>query len=364
MNSETRPESHMSDSTRANRRAIRVVIGVFAAILVAFCAWSAYEYSCGQDPLAIFSGSAFQTVEPAEESASTAKSVPVSNTVTTDDVAAQIAKLSYGDKDLSIPAKDVKVVLSGKSIWVEYATDATAEDSVHDAAYRTAALAKWASEQKVSLKKVTWISEDMAGSVRIALEYPCDRASDNETPAQILEGSSSYRISGDAYHALGDKPGFDQEKGDAPGLPDGKAIAVIAEQTATGETLVATGESHTVLYTETVESTEKGGKKDSSITVSLTVDASVVGGGSSSARISVPAGSSVYDVLRASGVNYSARDTQYGIYVESIGGLAEKEHGGTSGWTYYVDGVMPMTSCANYKLAGGESIVWRYVTGE
>ena len=112
-------------------------------------------------------------------------------------------------------------------------------------------------------RQVTWISEDMAGSVRIALEYPCDRASDNETPAQILEGSSSYRISGDAYHALGDKPGFDQEKGDAPGLPDGKAITVIAEQTATGETLVATGESHTVLYTETVESTEKGGKKDS-----------------------------------------------------------------------------------------------------
>lgn len=364
MSNEPRPESNMSKSTRANRRALRVVIGVFAAVVIAFCGWSAYEYSCGQDPLAILSGSAFQTVEPAEESSSTANSKPVSNTVTTDDISAQIAKLSYGDKDLSIPAKDVKVVLSGKTIWVEYATDAAAEDAVDDAAYRTAALAKWASEQKVSLTNVTWISEDMVGSVRIALDYPCDRASENETPSQILKGSSSYRISGDAYHALGSKPGFDQEKGDAPELPDGKAITVIAEQTSTGETLVSSGESHTVLYTETTESTEKGSQKDSSITVSLTVDASVVGGGSSSARISVPAGSSVYDVLRASGVNYSARDTQYGIYVESIGGLAEKEHGGTSGWTYYVDGVMPMTSCANYKLAGGEKIVWRYVTGD
>ena len=94
------------------------------------------------------------------------------------------------------------------------------------------------------------------------------------------------------------------------------------------------------------------------------MDGSAVGAGSSSASVSIPAGATVYDALCATGVSINAGNTQFGLYVSSIGGLAEKEHGGKSGWTYYVNGVMPMTSCANYKLAGGEKIVWRYVTGE
>ena len=52
-----------------------------------------------------------------------------------------------------------------------------------------------------------------------------------------------------------------------------------------------------------------------------------------------------------------------GSYVAAIGGLAEKEHGGTSGWMYSVNGSTPMTACTNYVLSNGDVVVWYYVTG-
>ena len=149
-------------------------------------------------------------------------------------------------------------------------------------------------------------------------------------------------------------------------MPDGAEVTVIAQATSQGEVLVETTTAHSVLVaqSQTRSGSSSSAQSDANITVSVTVDGSAVGAGSSSASVSIPAGATVYDALRATGVSINAGNTQFGLYVSSIGGLAEKEHGGTSGWTYYVDGVMPMTSCANYKLAGGESIVWRYVTGE
>ena len=59
------------------------------------------------------------------------------------------------------------------------------------------------------------------------------------------------------------------------------------------------------------------------------------------------------------GVN--ARQTSYGVYVSSIGGLAEKEHGSGSGWTYAVNGIEPDRSAASYTLSEGDVIVWSYV---
>ena len=211
----------------------------------------------------------------------------------------------------------------------------------------------------------------MAGSVRIVVSYPVGRTSKNEDTAQILAGCDGYRISGDAYAALGKDHGFKQEAGDAPVLPDDAEVTVIEQATSQGEVLVKTTESHSVLVAQSQAASGSGSgssssssaQADASITVSVTVDGSAVGAGSSSASVSIPAGATVYDALCATGVSINASNTQFGLYVSSIGGLAEK-HDGKSGWTYYVNGVMPMTSCANYKLAGGEKIVWRYVTGE
>jgi hypothetical protein len=363
----------MANSSRRNSgaaQAVRVVVAVLAALVIAFCGWSAYQYANGSDPLAFLGGNTLQTVE--EGSSSSPSLELTSSSVTDDDVKGQIARLKYGSDDVSLSTGDVNVVLGKDGIWIENASDSAADDAITSTARRAAALASWAHEANVKVSHVTWIAEDMAGSVRIVVSYPVGRESKNEDTAQILAGCDGYRISGDAYAALGKDHGFKQEAGDAPVLPDDAEVTVIEQATSQGEVLVKTTESHSVLVAQSQAGSGSGSSSgssspaqaDASITVSVTVDGSAVGAGSSSASVSIPAGATVYDALCATGVSINASNTQFGLYVSSIGGLAEKEHGGKSGWTYYVNGVMPMTSCANYKLAGGEKIVWRYVTGE
>lgn len=358
----------MANSARRNSgaaQAVRVVVAVLAALVIAFCGWSAYQYANGTDPLAFLGGNTLQTVE--EGSSSSPSLELASSSVTDDDVKGQIARLKYGSDDVSLSTGDVNVVLGKDGIWIENASDSTAGDAITSTARRAAALASWAREANLKVSHVTWIAEDMAGSVRIVVSYPVERASKNEDTAQILAGCDGYRISGDAYAALGKDRGFKQEAGDAPVLPDDAEVTVIGQATSQGEVLVKTTESHSVLVAQSQAASGSGSSSsaqaDASITVSVTVDGSAVGAGSSSASVSIPAGATVYDALCATGVSINASNTQFGLYVSSIGGLAEK-HDGKSGWTYYVNGVMPMTSCANYKLAGGEKIVWRYVTGE
>ena len=72
--------------------------------------------------------------------------------------------------------------------------------------------------------------------------------------------------------------------------------------------------------------------------------------------VSVPEGSSVFDVLKALGLTVGGD----GTYVRSINGLSEKACGARSGWIYKVDGDVPKKSCGDYVLAGGEEIVWLY----
>ena len=100
------------------------------------------------------------------------------------------------------------------------------------------------------------------------------------------------------------------------------------------------------------------------VTVSVSVSSSAVGNPvSASGSYSFNAGATPYDALCALGLSVNARITSYGTYVAAIGGLAEKEHGGTSGWMYSVNGSTPMTACTNYVLSNGDVVVWYYVTG-
>lgn len=95
--------------------------------------------------------------------------------------------------------------------------------------------------------------------------------------------------------------------------------------------------------------------------VTVTVDGSAAGGRSGSVRVSVPEGASVYDALVATGANISATNTAYGTYVAAINGLAEREHGGSSGWVYAVNGTEPNIACSAYVLSAGDTVVWTYV---
>lgn len=49
-------------------------------------------------------------------------------------------------------------------------------------------------------------------------------------------------------------------------------------------------------------------------------------------------------------------------YITSIGGLAEKQHGGMSGWIYTLNGESIMTPCGKCVLSPGDSVEFKYIT--
>ena len=109
---------------------------------------------------------------------------------------------------------------------------------------------------------------------------------------------------------------------------------------------------------------QEGSQQSGYVTVTVSVTSSAVGNPvSSGGTFTFNEGATVYDALCALGLSVNAHGSSYGTYVATIGGLAEKEHGGTSGWMYSVNGVTPMTACSNYVLSNGDSVVWYYVTG-
>ena len=107
-----------------------------------------------------------------------------------------------------------------------------------------------------------------------------------------------------------------------------------------------------------------GSQQHGYVTVTVSVTSSAVGNPvSSGGTFTFNEGATVYDALCALGLSVNAHGSPYGTYVAAIGGLAEKEHGSTSGWMYSVNGVPPKMACSSYVLSNGDSVVWYYVTG-
>lgn len=115
----------------------------------------------------------------------------------------------------------------------------------------------------------------------------------------------------------------------------------------------------------TASSGGQGGTQEPSyVTVTVAVTSSAVGNPvSAGGTYTFNEGATVYDALFALGLSVNAHGSSYGTYVAAIGGLAEKQYGGTSGWMYSVNGSTPMTACSNYVLSNGDNVVWYYVTG-
>lgn len=115
----------------------------------------------------------------------------------------------------------------------------------------------------------------------------------------------------------------------------------------------------------TASSGGQGGTQEPSyVTVTVAVTSSAVGNPvSAGGTYTFNEGATVYDALCALGLSVNAHGSSYGTYVAAIGGLAEKQYGGTSGWMYSVNGSTPMTACSNYVLSNGDNVVWYYVAG-
>lgn len=100
----------------------------------------------------------------------------------------------------------------------------------------------------------------------------------------------------------------------------------------------------------------------STVTVSVSVSSSAADGRvSGSAHPTFKKGATAYDALCATGLSVSTKSSQYGLYVSAIGGLAEFEYGGKSGWMYSVNGSAPNVSCGKYVLKDGDTASWYYV---
>ena len=408
-------------SRSAAARVWRPVVGVLAAVVIAFCGWSAWQYAQGNDPLAFLGGSALQTVaetgsDATQQITTTSNTAAATTTtVTADDVCAAAATLAFDGTDVSVASDQVVAVISDGGIWVEQATTDDAASMVESCARRAAALAAWANKQGVGFKHVTWICEDANGAVRMAVRFACDAAPTSGDASALLADATGYAISGNAYAELGSSVVFAQAGGEVPVLPDAAEVPVVASKTADGEVLTesktvyrvvnengeevvsksttatstAPGEepaSGTASSAGSSSGSSAGGSSSGSsasaagssssdndggsssysdtITVTITVDGSSAGAGSSSATLALEPGATVYDALASCGVSFNAKATGYGMYVSSIAGLAEKDHGSMSGWMYSVNGVTAGVACSSYTLSDGDSIYWWYANVE
>ena len=105
-------------------------------------------------------------------------------------------------------------------------------------------------------------------------------------------------------------------------------------------------------------------------TVTVSVDKQTIGKGTVLAptTVTLQAGDTAWSVLQRM---LDARNIPYehqfygdlgSIYVQSIAGDGEFDHGSGSGWMYNVNGVYPGYGASSYIVQGGDSIQWRYTT--
>ncbi|MFF2886383.1 S-layer homology domain-containing protein [Paenibacillus sp. NPDC057967] len=85
-------------------------------------------------------------------------------------------------------------------------------------------------------------------------------------------------------------------------------------------------------------------------------------------KVEFEQGETVWDVLKRvmdkAGITYkySWYDQYESVYVASIAGDGEFDHGAESGWMYSVNGVFPNFGASRYILKDGDIVKWRYTT--
>lgn len=176
---------------------------------------------------------------------------------------------------------------------------------------------------------------------------PSDKESDKSSDSKKSDGQDGKK-SGDKFAAqnTGD--------GDTPNVSGGASSG--GGQSSDGASSPNGGNASS--------GSQSGSQESSYVTVTVSVTSSAVGNPvSSGGTFTFNEGATVYDALCALGLSVNAHGSSYGTYVSAIGGLAEKQYGGTSGWMYSVNGTTPMTACSNYVLSNDDNVVWYYVTG-
>lgn len=194
------------------------------------------------------------------------------------------------------------------------------------------------------------------------------------------EADAANKESEDKKDASSDASGSDESKSKGDGSSSDNSASSGSSDSGSGSSSSSNAGSGSSSSSSGASSSSSGSSSSSSsasgssqpgtsapagtVTVYVSVSSSAVGNPvSGGGTFTFNQGATVYDALCACGLSMNASNTGYGIYVSAIGGLAEKEHGGHSGWMYSVNGAVPMTACSNYVLSNGDSVSWYYVTG-
>lgn len=188
------------------------------------------------------------------------------------------------------------------------------------------------------------------------------------------ETNAADKESEDKKDASSDASGSDESKSKGDGSSSDNSGSSGSSDSGSGSSSsssAGSGSSSSSAGASSSSSSSAGGSSQlgtsataGTVTVYVSVSSSAVGNPvSGGGTFTFNQGATVYDALCACGLSMNASNTGYGIYVSAIGGLAEKEHGGHSGWMYSVNGAVPMTACSNYVLSNGDSVSWYYVTG-
>lgn len=232
---------------------------------------------------------------------------------------------------------------------------------------------------------IDWIVQAVTGESVVAndAKVPGSAAASSKADSKNSKASGDAKDkSKDLDDAKGDSESSDKssdknsdgkKSGDQRGKKSGDVSAAQNTETAdtsntSGGTSSGGGQSSggaSASNGGTASSGGQGGTQEPNyVTVTVSVTSSAVGNPvSAGGTYTFNEGATVYDALCALGLSVNAHGSSYGTYVAAIGGLAEKQYGGTSGWMYSVNGSTPMTACSNYVLSNGDNVVWYYVTG-
>lgn len=228
---------------------------------------------------------------------------------------------------------------------------------------------------------IDWIVQTVTGESVVTKDTKASGSSAASGEASSKDSKSSNdakdesksKDDSESSHKESDKSSDSKKSEDQDGKKSGDKSA--AQNTGAGDTSnVSGGASSGGGQSSNGASSSNGGNASSGgqsgsqesnyVTVTVSVTSSAVGNPvSSGGTFTFNEGATVYDALCALGLSVNAHGSSYSTYVSAIGGLAEKQHGGTSGWMYSVNGTTPMTACSNYVLSNGDNVVWYYVTG-
>lgn len=227
--------------------------------------------------------------------------------------------------------------------------------------------------QSVTGESVVSKDDNGSGSSTASGEASSKDSKSSDAAKDESKGSNDAKDDSESSDKESDKNSDSKKSEDQDGKKSGDKSA--AQNTGAGDTSKVSGgassgggQSFNGASSSNGGNASSGGQSGSQesnyVTVTVSVTSSAVGNPvSSGGTFTFNEGATVYDALCALGLSVNAHGSSYGTYVSAIGGLAEKQHGGTSGWMYSVNGATPMTACSNYVLSNGDNVVWYYVTG-